>query len=105
MPRPLIGRAKRATAYAAAVVAALAKEFPDLREPATADLVTTAITEHVLTPGPQLEIILDSGYVANWWLHADPADPARVRLGCHRHPPIEADQQREARLNALLDAL
>lgn len=104
MPRPLNSRTRRATGYAMAVVDVLAKEFPDLREPVTADVVTAAATTHTLTPG-SLEVIVDSGYVANWRLHAHPDVPGRVRLGCHRHPPTETDQQREARLNTLLDAL
>jgi len=96
------GLALPAADYAAAVIQTLAEEFADLRDPHTAALITSALTQHALTPDPALEIIIDSRHGGCWRLHADPNDGSRVRLRCHPHPATAHDVQREQRLNALL---
>ncbi|GAA2413364.1 hypothetical protein GCM10010404_84150 [Nonomuraea africana] len=62
------------------VVEALAEHFDDLRDARTAAVAVEAIDAHLAAPDPSWEVILASGYVANWRLTSDPG--GRPRVAC-----------------------
>lgn len=62
----------QAADYAAAVIAALTPEFPDLADEPLASVVREAVTAHATDPDPAFEVILDAATVANWRLRAHP---------------------------------
>lgn len=99
------GRRDRAAGYAAAVVAALTPEFPDLADEHLAGIVREAVTAYGVEPDPAFEVILDSAAVADWRLRAHPTERRRVRVACYRLPSTAADAARETRLNQLLGAV
>ena len=90
--------------YANAVIDLLAGDFPDLRDPVTADIVRGHIYAHAETPG-RMEVIVDNPVNARWRLTGDRDNPGRVRLGCWHVDPSEAVREREQRLNAALRAI
>jgi hypothetical protein len=90
--------------YASAVIAVLCDDFPDLRDPVTAEIVRKHIwLAH--TGVRSLEVIMDDPISANWRLVRAPHDRRRVHLACWKLNRTEADSERWARLNAALDAL
>lgn len=92
---------RQAGLYAATIVETLAGEFPDLRDPVVADVVRVHVA-HFARTGAWLEVILDDPYFANW---RRVRHDGRLRVGCWRLNPSQADQEREQRVNAALDAL
>ncbi|MGI5201330.1 hypothetical protein ACQEU6_07010 [Spirillospora sp. CA-108201] len=95
----------QAAGYAAAVVAALTPEFPDLTDEHLAGVVREAVTAHATHPDPAFEVILDSAAVANWRPRAHSTRRRRVRGACYRPASTTADDARETRLNQLLGAV
>ena len=93
--------------YANAVIDLLTADFPDLRDPVTADIVRERVTAHAANPGGFLEVIIDDPYSARWRLVAAPgkAQRGRVRLTCRKPYPTQDDWDRELRLNEALQAL
>ncbi|MBG0818333.1 hypothetical protein [Planomonospora sp. ID82291] len=96
-----MNKRKHASMYARHVVAVLAPHFTDLQQEATAMVVTAAIERHLADPDPAWEVILDSGYTANWRLRPAVA-PGQVHVACYRQPYTSTDREREAQLTALL---
>jgi hypothetical protein len=90
--------------YANAVVSILSADFPDLRDPVTAEIVRQHVSANVRRQC-LIEVIVDDPYFANWRLVPAPHDRRRVHLGCWRLNRTEADTERWNRLNAALDAL
>jgi hypothetical protein len=90
--------------YAIAVVNILSGDFPDLRDPVTAEIVREHVSANVRRQC-LIEVIVDDPYFANWRLVPAPHDRRRVHLGCWRLNRTEADTERWNRLNAALDAL
>ena len=98
------GKRRRGGRYAAAVVDVLAKEFPNLADAGTAEVVRDEVARHAVEPGRAFECTLDDLTVANWRLRPHRVAP-RVRVACHRLNPSESDIDREQRINEALALL
>jgi hypothetical protein len=83
------------------VVDVLAGDFPDLCDPVVAGIIRKHVYIHARTQGV-LEVILDDPFTANWRLLGQ---AGRVSVACWRLNLSDADQERQNRLNAALDAL
>lgn len=88
--------------YAASVVKVLREHFPDLADPTTAEVVTDLVERQVRNPRAGFEVIVDDPISARWRLKPDPRDCNRVRLGCYRLHPREADAELERTVNKAL---
>lgn len=93
------------SAYSLAVVDVLSREFADLTDETTAEIVSEAVRRYHLDPNTGLEVIVDSPYSANWRLRPDREHPGRVRLACYRFNRSPQDEEREDRLNEALRAI
>jgi hypothetical protein len=91
--------------YPTAVVHALVDDFPDLASPTTADIVRNAVQRQHRQPEPTFECIVDHPTVSNWKLVPRHDEPSRVRLTCLRLHQAADDQDREQRINRVLDQL
>jgi len=91
--------------YAASVVQVLREHFPDLTDPATAEVITNLIKHHVRYPQAPFEVIVDDPVSAKWRLHADNRDRRRVLLYIHRTRHSEADAELSRTVNDALRAL
>ncbi|WP_433358794.1 hypothetical protein [Streptosporangium sp. CA-115845] len=86
-------------AYAQHVVDVLSEYFEELRTPHTAEVVITSVERQLRAPASGWEVILDSGYVANWSLK--PGEAGGLRVACRR-PATDADLEHERELTALI---
>jgi hypothetical protein len=91
--------------YAAAVIRVLVDEFESLADNITADIVRNAVARHADQPQHTFECIIDNPSVANWRLKPHHDVPARVRLACCRVHPTPHDDDRERRINKVLNQL
>lgn len=91
--------------YAAAVVRVLADDFRALKDETVRRIVTESVARQAFAPVPSFEVIVDDLSSANWRLTADRDDQRRVRLGCFRMRPHNADDERKRRINTTLCAI
>jgi hypothetical protein len=91
--------------YAASVVRVLREHFPDLADPATAEVVADLIERQVRDPKSSFEVIVDDPISAKWRLKGDVDNLRRVHLAIHRLHPREADAELKSTLNDALRAL
>lgn len=91
--------------YAAAVVDALAYDFPALKDDSLGRLVPKEIARQAEAPSRMFELIVD--YAREWRLHPAHAggDQWRVCIGCHKTNPTAADAEREQHINTALRAI
>lgn len=91
--------------YPNAVIDALASEFSDLTDPATAAVVRGATAGHMAAVEERFECIIDDPIVANWRLRLHRDQRSRVRVACYRPTPTKAEAEREQRVNRPLNVL
>jgi hypothetical protein len=91
--------------YATQVIDVLREHFPDLANPATAEVVTDLIERQARDPQPGFEVIVDDPISAKWRLHSDPRDRRCVLLYIHRARHSEADAELSRTVNDALRAL
>lgn len=91
--------------YAAAVVAVLASDFPDLQDPGLGRTVRSQLARQVEAPMRSFELIVT--YTREWRLHpaAVGDDRWRVKLVCHKNKVTGADLAFGQRVNAALRAI
>ena len=94
---------RRSANYATAVIDALTNEFSDLTDPTTAENAAKVIADHVAEPRATFEYILDLP-AANWRLRSHRSS-SRVRLACYHLNPAPTDDERERRINKVLDQI